>query len=191
MINATANILIGGKSTRFGSKKWNIKLGSDTIINHIWNSCNNFTFRNLVGKKNPKIIHKPFILDHSKIQAPIIGLYTSIISSNTNWILLLSCDIPLINSKCLNMIWKSKEKNVEAVVPIIDGQIQPLCSLYNKSIHHKLNICIKNKKFSLKKFLKSINTQFLEMNSYKKSFFNMNTKEDFDKINLIYNSSTS
>ena len=38
MINATACILIGGKSKRFGSTKWKVKLGSKSVIEHIW-SC--------------------------------------------------------------------------------------------------------------------------------------------------------
>jgi len=188
MIEATANILIGGKSQRFGSEKWKAKLGSNMILDHIWNSCNDFKYQNIIGKKKPKDIDKPFIIDQYDIQAPIIGLHTAIISSKTKWILLLSCDLPLINKDCLKLIWNTKTNNAHAVVPIIKNQLQPLCSLYHKDILDKLNLALDNKEFSLKKFLKSINTQFIKMNNHKKLFLNMNTKKDFKKIKLIYNS---
>jgi len=191
MIEATANILIGGKSQRFGSEKWKTKLGSHMILDHIWNSCINFKYQNLIGKKKPENIDKPFILDQYNTQAPIIGLHSAINSSNTKWVLLLSCDLPLINKDCLKFIWDSKAKKIDAVVPITKTQAQPLCSLYNVNILNKLDSSIKNKKFSLKNFLKSINTQFIKMNKYEKLFFNMNTQKDLKKIKLIYRNKPS
>ncbi len=189
MIEATAFILIGGKSQRFGSEKWKAELGSHMILDHIWEACSDFKYQIIIGKIKPKNINKPFILDHFKIQAPIIGLHSAIISSNTEWILLLSCDIPLINKSCLEFIWNSKIKDVESVIPIINNQIHPLCGLYHKSILHKLNSVLEIKEFSLQKFLKSINTQYINMNNHKKKFINMNTKKDFEKIKTIYTNS--
>ena len=90
MINATACILIGGKSKRFGSTKWKAKLGSKSVIEHIWSASSEFKFQYLIGKTKPKNIKKMFIEDLFDSQAPIIGLVSSIKSSKTDWILLLS-----------------------------------------------------------------------------------------------------
>ena len=79
MINATACILIGGKSKRFGSTKWKAKLGSKSVIEHIWNASSEFKFQYLIGKTRPKKnIKKMFIEDLFDSQAPIIGLVSSI-----------------------------------------------------------------------------------------------------------------
>ena len=186
MVNATANILVGGKSQRFGSQKWKTMLGPHMILDHIWKACSDFKYQVIIGKKKPEGLNKPFILDHYKIQAPIIGLHSAITSSQTEWILLLSCDIPLINKSCLEFIWNSKIKEAESVVPMTKKQIHPLCSLYHKSILDKLETALELEQFSLQKFLKSINTQYIKIDKPKNLFLNMNTKEDFNIIKKDY-----
>ena len=184
MIEATAYILMGGKNTRFGSEKWKAKLGSQIVLDSIWNACSIFKERKLIGKKKPEQINKTFITDIYNYHAPIVGLHTALINSKTNWILVLSCDLPLINEGCLKFIWDSKKKGVDAVVPIVKDQVQPLCSLYNIDILSQLNYSINKQNLSLHKFLKSINTQFINMDHYERSFFNMNTQDDLKKIKI-------
>ena len=75
-----------------------------------------------------------FIEDLYDVQAPIIGLVSSIKSSKTDWILLLSCDLPLLNRGSLRTLWNSKREEYDAVIPIINGYRQPLCGLYHKRI---------------------------------------------------------
>lgn len=175
---------MGGKNTRFGSEKWKAKLGSHIVLDRIWNACSIFKERKLIGKKKPKQINKTFILDIYNYHAPIVGLHTALINSKTNWILILSCDLPLINEDCLKFIWNSKEEEVDAIVPIVKNQVQPLCSLYNVDILGELNDSINKQDFSLHKFLKSINTQFINMDHFEKSFLNMNTQDDLKKIKI-------
>ena len=106
------------------------------------------------------------------------------INSKTNWILVLSCDLPLINEGCLKFIWDSKKKGVDAVVPIVKDQVQPLCSLYDIDILSQLNYSINKQNFSLHNFLKTINTQFINMDHYEKSFLNMNTQNDLKRVQI-------
>ena len=175
---------MGGKSTRFGSEKWKAKLGNHIVLDNIWNACNIFKKRKLIGKKKPKQINKTFILDIYNYCAPIVGIHTAITNSKTNWILILSCDLPLINEKCLKFIWDSKTEQVDAVVPVVKKRIQPLCSLYNIDILSQLNYFINKQNFSLHNFLKSIDTQFINMDHYERSFLNMNTQDDLKKIKI-------
>ena len=175
---------MGGKSTRFGSEKWKAKLGNNIVLDNIWDACNIFKKRQLIGKKKPKQINKTFILDIYNYSAPIVGIHTAIANSKTNWTLVLSCDLPLINEECLKFIWDSKTEQVDAVVPIVKNRIQPLCSLYNIGILNNLNYHIDRQNFSLHKFLKSINTQFINMDHYERSFLNMNTQDDLKRIQI-------
>jgi len=186
MINATACILIGGKSKRFGSTKWKAKLGSKSVIEHIWNASSEFKFQYLIGKTKPKNFKKVFIEDLYDSQAPIIGLVSSIGSSKTNWILLLSCDLPLLNRGSLRTLWNSKREKYDAVIPIINGYRQPLCGLYHKRIKKKLDMYIAKKNLSLNYFLESINCNFICMSDNEQTFINMNTKEDFEKVKRLF-----
>ena len=186
MINATACILIGGKSKRFGSTKWKVKLGSKSVIEHIWSASSEFKFQYLIGKSKPKRIKKMFIEDLYDSQAPIIGLVSSIGSSKTDWILLLSCDLPLLNRGSLKTLWNSKREKYDAVIPIINGYRQPLCGLYHKRIKKKLDMYIAKKNLSLNYFLESINCNFICISDNEQTFINMNTKEDFEKVKRIF-----
>ena len=186
MINATACILIGGKSKRFGSTKWKAKLGSKSVIEHIWSASSEFKFQYLVGKTKPKNIKEKFIEDLFDFQAPIIGLVSSIKSSKTDWILLLSCDLPLIDKDSLRAIWNSNREKYDAVIPIVNGYRQPLCGLYHKRIKKKLDIYIAKKNLSLNFFLESINCNFICISDNEQTFINMNTKEDFKKVKRIF-----
>ena len=58
----------------------------------------------MIGKKKPNKLVKPFIFDELEIQAPINGLYTALKHSKTDWILLLSCDLPLIDADVFQVL---------------------------------------------------------------------------------------
>tara|TARA_B110000438_G_scaffold132923_1_gene128890 strand:+ start:618 stop:1184 length:567 start_codon:yes stop_codon:yes gene_type:complete len=186
MIEATAYILIGGKSSRFGSEKWKARLSSHIILDDIWKACSDFKERKLVGKKKAEKLDKDFIQDLHDINAPIVGLQTAIIASQTNWILLLSCDLPLINRKVLKIIWDKRELEIEAVIPYSKNQLHPLCAIYNIKILDKLNFFISKKSFSMKHLIKNIKSKIINMDHYDRAFFNMNTQEDYNKIKQLY-----
>ena len=78
MINATLFILIGGKSNRFGSPKWEADIDGKSVLDRLWNECNNFEHRYVVGKENPGNLNKQFFYDDLELPAPITGLYTSL-----------------------------------------------------------------------------------------------------------------
>ena len=58
---ASAFILIGGKSERFGSPKWRAKINGELVIDRLWKSSKNFEHRYVIGKKKPPDMDKPFI----------------------------------------------------------------------------------------------------------------------------------
>ena len=70
MINATACILIGGQSKRFGSTKWKVNLGSKSVVEHIWSASSEFKFQYLIGKTKPKNIKKMFCRRQKKYGGP-------------------------------------------------------------------------------------------------------------------------
>ena len=60
---ASAFILTGGKSERFGSPKWRSKIKGKTVLDRVWDACRNFEHRYVIGKEKPADIDKPFICD--------------------------------------------------------------------------------------------------------------------------------
>jgi molybdopterin-guanine dinucleotide biosynthesis protein A len=189
-IPATAYILIGGESKRFGSLKWQTTINGQTILDRIWDACDGIGNRCVIGKKKPDSISYPFIKDQLEINAPINGLYTALKYSKTEWILLLSCDLPLIDSRLLENLWESKNENCNAVIPIANDKMQVTCGFYHNRVLSTLEPEIEKKNYSIFKLLKKLNSYYINFGN-NESFLNMNTKKDLRAVEKILISKTS
>jgi molybdopterin-guanine dinucleotide biosynthesis protein A len=180
-ISATAFILIGGKSERFGSPKWKAKINGKSVLDIVWDACNSFENRIIVGKEKLDGFEKPFIQDTLKINAPMNGLYTALSNTKTDWILLLSCDLPLIDSKIFKKLWESRKENCDAVIPIANDKMQVTCGFYHKRFFGKLESEIEKGNYSIFKLLYNLNSSFVDFGEDDR-FLNMNTPEDHEAI---------
>jgi len=188
-VPVTVYILIGGESKRFGSPKWQAVINGQTVLDRIWNTCDRFEKRFIIGKEKPDALSYPFIKDELDIQAPINGLYTALKNTKTDWILLLSCDLPLIDSKVFQKLWDSKNEKCDAVIPKANGKIQVTCGLYHKRNLEKLETEIQNGNYSLIKPLEKINSTFIDFGDDQR-LINMNTKKDMRAAEKILISKT-
>ena len=183
-IPATVFILIGGKSERFGFPKWKAKINNQTVLDKIWNVCDIFENRVIVGKAKPHSISYPFMHDELNINAPINGLYTSLKISKTDWVFLLSCDLPLIAKSVFETLWESKTENINAIIPKANGITQVTCGFYHKRMVPILENEIQNENYSLIKLLENINLHQINFGD-DDHFINMNTQNDHNKIITI------
>jgi len=183
-IPATVFILIGGKSERFGFPKWKAKIHNQTVLDKIWNACDIFENRVIVGKAKPHSISYPFMHDELNINAPINGLYTSLKISKTDWVFLLSCDLPLIAKSVFETLWESKTENINAIIPKANGITQVTCGFYHKRMVPILENEIQNENYSLIKLLEKINLHQINFGD-DDHFINMNTQNDYNKIITI------
>ena len=188
-ISATAFILIGGKSERFGSPKWKAKINGKSVLDIVWDACNSFENRIIVGKEKLDGFEKPFIQDTLKINAPMNGLYTALSNTKTDWILLLSCDLPLIDSKIFKKLWESRKENCDAVIPIANDKMQVTCGFYHKRVLSTLESEIEKKNYSIFKLLEKLNTVYIKFGNDNR-FTNMNTQNDMRAAEKILISKT-
>jgi len=184
-IPATATILIGGESKRFGSPKWEAIIDGIKLIDRTWDSCEIFENRFVVGKEKPDSISYSFIKDELDLQAPINGIYTALKYSKTDWVFLLSCDLPLIDSKVFEKLWESKSENCDAVIPFSNDKIQVTCGFYHKRVLSTLESEIEKKNYSIFKLLEKLNTAYVKFGKDDR-FLNMNTPEDHDAISDLF-----
>ncbi len=185
MTGVSVYILIGGKSKRFGSSKWKTLINGKSVLDRIWKSCEQFESRSLIGKEKPKGIDKHFVKDILTIQAPIIGLYSALKKTKSEWILLLSCDLPLLEKDVLNRLWSHRNPEDKIIIPRISGELQPTCSFYNKQILSECYNWIKTKQYGLIDFIKCNKYHDVDLTTYSNLFLNMNTKNDITRAEKI------
>ena len=180
-IPISAFILIGGKSERFGSEKWRANINGKSVLDRIWDGCMYFEERIVIGKEKPKDFKKPFIFDQLEIQAPINGLYTAIQHAEDDWIQLVSCDLPLIDTDVFQILWNTKTQESDAVIPLTNNRHQVTCALYHKRILNYLESAIDKNDLSLLSLIKNLKITKVNFNSDKR-FWNMNTKRNLVEI---------
>lgn len=177
----TLAILVGGKSTRFGSDKCTHNLGSfrsvDMIVTNIGALFEEIIFvgenQNLNGS----------IPDAKPGMGPISGLYTALLRSR-NDVFLISCDMPFVKEEIVRFILKMTDHH-EVVCPIIDDIYQVTHAFYSKKIIPYVEDEMLSKNPSLKSLISKCNdvllineNEFIEFGDYKKSFFNFNFRHD-------------
>ena len=195
----TGIILCGGKSSRMQTNKALLKLGDKTIIEIILsemkkvfskvilsaNECDDFSFLNI-----------PIIKDIQVNRGPLCGIYSSLRNSKTSKNFIVTCDLPLIDSKIIEYISKV-ESGKEIIIPTINGIPQRLFGIYNKSVIEKIDVI-----FNLSEIYKSIKGSVYDLHQrvevesiiidhlqfYNDNMFlNMNTPDDYEKIKKYFN----
>jgi molybdopterin-guanine dinucleotide biosynthesis protein A len=180
-ISASAFILIGGQSERFGSPKWRAVIKGMTVLDRMWESCKNFEYRYVIGKDQPTDLDKPFIGDELVFQAPINGLYTALKHAKTDWVLLLSCDLPLADTDLFQDLWNAHDDRVDVIVPYSNNKHQMTCAFYHKQVLPLISSAIQTSDYSLFKLLKKINPVVIRFDDDIR-FWNMNTEQDLQEI---------
>ena len=181
-ISTSAFILIGGQSKRFGYPKWKSKIGEKTLLDHIYNMCSLFDNIFIIGKEKPEGFNKPFIKDKFDFQAPINGIFTALKITKSDWNFVISIDLPLMKSSIIKEIWELGNKSKNAIIPRVDGYLQPICSFYHKRILSQILNQIESNELSLNGLISSVETNYIDMDNYKKEFLNMNTQKEYNKI---------
>ena len=182
MIHASAYILIGGQNQRFGSRKWKVQIEGKPVLDHLWEKCSDFGSRWVVGKDQPVEMDKPFIVDKLNLQSPFNGLYTALHHTQSEWNLILSCDLPLMTETVIEQLWQKKHNNSYGVIPKTNKGLEPLAGFYNRRLISLLNSKLDNEDFSLQSLIENENFTIVTMDSDKDAFFNMNTPDDYNTI---------
>ena len=182
MFNASAYILIGGQSQRFGSQKWKVQIDGKPVLDHLWEKCSDFGSRWVVGKHQPIGLDNPFIKDKLILRAPFNGLYTSLQHTRSEWNLILSCDLPLMTATVIEKLWRKKDKNSYGVIPKISKGLEPLAGFYNQRLISLLHSKLDNEDFCLHSLIENENFTIVTMDSDKDTFFNMNTADDYETV---------
>lgn len=185
MIKKTAIILSGGKNSRMNYKaKAFLKFNGDTFINRTLLavadyeekiiSCNDF--KAYKDFKNEALL----VSDFFKEIGPIGGIYSALKKSSFSYALIVACDMPFLNKDILNYLGNYDFKE-DALIPIVNGKIEPLCGIYKKSSVKIIENMIKDKDYKLMNLLKNLNTKYLDIKD-NNNFLNINNPEEYSKL---------
>lgn len=113
-------------------------------------------------------------------EGPLAGIYTVMSRASTDWFMVLPVDTPLISASILFRLTQYLHKKTDAVIPIVNGNIQPLIGLYHSDVKGYIEQQLINKDRSMHQLLAKLTVHYVEFPAEDAHFFaNINTEEEY------------
>jgi molybdopterin-guanine dinucleotide biosynthesis protein A len=185
----SAFILAGGKSSRMGSDKGLVVFRRKKMVQHVINKLMDSGFTDPVIVSN-NYDYKEFglevIEDVIKDKGPLGGIYSALMHSKTDLNLIISCDVPFIQTKVIELLINNIEDQAVTVL-CHDYQIHPLIGVYNKKVLKNLKRHLDEDNLKVLSFIQFCGVKIIDTNDYFKDlsincFENINTKNDLLKL---------
>ena len=118
-------------------------------------------------------------------RGPLGGLHTAFSRGCPNGALLLSCDLPFINSAILQLLL-DRSHTVDAVVPVAGRALQPLCAFYARSCAPRVERALERGELAMCSFVETLRTtrvlpdEYCHLGHEDSLFLNLNTPQDYD-----------
>ncbi|MGL5879734.1 MAG: molybdenum cofactor guanylyltransferase [Xenococcaceae cyanobacterium] len=195
-ISIAAIVLAGGKSSRMGRDKASIAVGNTTLLHLICTVADKCAsniyvvtpwtdrYRNFLPA-NCQLIFE----DETKRLGPLVAFKRGLaqIKTNEEWVLLLACDLPLLNESIL-LEWcdylTQVPENFIAALPKSEKGWEPLCGFYRTSCLPLLEEYVREGGRSFQTWLAKHQVKELLV-SDRRVLFNCNTPDDLAKISKI------
>ena len=197
--NILAVVLAGGKSKRFGEDKNQIKLGDKTLLEHVLSKINNkfeeiliVSSHNLEIKKSESITIIPDCLDDF---GPLAGVLSSMkwIKNNQKkykWVATFPSDTPFFETAIIEEYKKRINMNDSSLYFVkSNDKRHNIFGLWLIDLLGILEDDLLNNNFrKVEDWANKIGVKTIDIKVKKfDPFFNINTKEDFEKAKKILN----
>ena len=191
--NIIGIILAGGKSSRFGEDKSNIRLGNKTLLNHTIDKIEKEFSEVLIisNNKNYNFKNKKIYTVKDCIEGqlgPLVGILTAMKWVNENkknykWIASFPCDTPFFDNKLISKLkLKTKETSKKLIFLNSDKKRHNIFGLWSMDLIETLEKDIKNSFRKVEIWADKVGYESININTEKfDRFLNINTKEDLEK----------
>ena len=191
--NIIGIILAGGKSSRFGEDKSNIKLGNKTLLDHTVDKIEKEFSEVLIISNNKKHNYKNekiyTVKDCIEGQlGPLVGILTAMKwvkenKKNYKWIASFPCDTPFFDIRLISKLkLKTKVTSKKLIFLNSNKKRHNIFGLWSMDLIETLEKDIKNSFRKVEIWADKVGYESIHMNTEKfDRFLNINTKEDFEK----------
>lgn len=191
-IQIAGAVLAGGKSSRFGSDKSRLIIRGKPIVASLLDRLAAAGCRPLMiaGRVPPSgsncVIPRSVVCIDDAIPncGPMGGLQAAFSATDADAVFLLACDMPLISVALLRRICRAFQDG-DAVVPVHNGKLEPLCAIYPRRILPMVECCIAARRLAMHDLVRAIQARLLDLSALanvEREFYNINTPQDYQRI---------
>ncbi|RMZ51596.1 molybdenum cofactor guanylyltransferase [Flavobacteriaceae bacterium PRS1] len=175
----TGIILAGGKSSRIGSDKGFLLLNEKAFIQHIIEAMQPLVKDIIIVSNNSDydILNLKRVNDLIENSGPLAGIYSGLHHSNTENNLVLSCDVPLINTETLKKLTANIEEHIDVIQLESKGKTMPLIAMYKTHCKNKFFELLQQGEKRLRFAVKQCKVKTITLNTELEKFtVNINTQ---------------
>jgi len=186
-MEAAGIILAGGKSSRFCGNKAFAKIAYKRLIDRIIAELKAVLSKIILVTNTPHeycTLAVDLVSDIIPGRGPLSGIHAGLIASPFELNFIAACDMPFINKDVVAYLVSQVAFSDDVVVPVIGEYPEPLAAVYRKTCIRPIEDCILAAKYQVKSFYPAVNVKYVpekELIKFggEKSFFNINTRDDF------------
>tara|TARA_R110000868_G_scaffold82271_3_gene232440 strand:- start:477 stop:1061 length:585 start_codon:yes stop_codon:yes gene_type:complete len=188
--NITGIILAGGKSSRMGTDKGFLLLKNKPFLQYSIDALKPLVSEIIIVSDNSDydVFGLKRVNDITKNAGPVAGICSGVEASSTEYNLILSCDIPLINSEILQKLIDNIDDTYQIIQAESNGKSMPLIALYKKDVVATFKAFLKADERRLRIVIngcKSKNIVLEKKHGF--STINVNTQNELKAIEDEYN----
>lgn len=187
-MNKGAIILAGGQSRRMGTNKALLKLGNQTVIEHIHEALEPLFTEMILVTNEPEeysFLNIQMTSDHYPGKGPLAGLHAGLQKAKYDHNFVIACDMPFVNKEVITSMFAQSSES-DAVVPKYQESMHPLFAIYNRSVLPKVKECLEKDQLRMRDLLDRIRVHYYRNDSNPFTFFNMNQKEEYKQAKKWY-----
>lgn len=186
-------IMAGGASQRLGRNKALERIGGKALIERVIDSLVPLTTEVLVvvarAEQGAAFRLPPSVRvvgDRYPGRGSLGGILTGVDASAEPWSLVVACDMPFLNPGLLRRLIE-ESSDVDAVVPRLGGQPEPLHALYSKACLAPMERMVRAGNLKIAPLFEAVRVRYVDEGTIDRidprhlSFFNINTEADLEE----------
>ncbi|AXB58569.1 molybdenum cofactor guanylyltransferase [Flavobacterium fluviale] len=183
----TVFILCGGKSSRMQSEKGLVLFQDKPFIDHIIQAILPITnqIKLITASKQYDYLEYEKIPDLIVDKGPLGGIYTALSHSETEFNLILSCDIPLISTELLQELISKHTKEAGITIFASESKTHPLIGIYSKNILSVIKESIDSDELKMMDLLAKLPHQIIKIEENENfPLTNINSIDELNDLNI-------
>lgn len=199
MEKTTSIVLVGGKSRRLGRDKIQERLGTENLLQRVLRRLSSFGGEMIVVTSGERLAQLPLppeppvriVTDVYPGRGALGGLYSGLLTSTTQYNLVVGCDMPFLNLELLRYILKVAE-GFDVAVPRLGEFLEPLHAVYSRNCLTAIEPLVKLGEYPIIEFYSDVIVRYVEPEEIDKfdpqhwSFLNINTEAELERARELH-----
>ncbi len=144
------------------------------------------------GEEGYEKIECKLVHDIFPYRSSLTGIHTGLIHSSSPHSFIMACDMPLLKTEVISFLVSQTMEDIDVVIPKIGKFYEPLCAIYSHRCIPVIEEFLKKRIFTIREIFNHVRVREITQQQIQQydpdliSFFNVNTKKDYERLLKIY-----